>query len=204
MGLIVNVFIVAVIVVIVLVAISYLSGGSHPQLTEADAVAEVTNFIKSAYPNSAVNVTTNVTPSATHPGNWTIQAQAIINGTKPCPSDFVYTFEVPAYALVNRTQNVLALNCHVDESTIGSAPIAIAWTYADNEPQIQQVHAFVSKYSYSNVTVSAERLSNYSVNGRNFTDVWLVTYSAPLANHTVSVVLNQMNGTAAYVFNATT
>ena len=53
MGLIINVFIVAVIVVIVLVAISYLSGGSHQQLTEAGAVAEVTKFIKLAYPNSA-------------------------------------------------------------------------------------------------------------------------------------------------------
>ncbi len=204
MGLIANVFMVAVIVIIVLVAISYLHGGSHQQLTESQAVAEVQNFIISSFPNSAVNVTTNVTPSASHPANWTIQAQAIINGTKPCPSDFVYTFEVPAFSLVNRTQNVLASNCHVDESTIGSAPIAIAWTYADNEPQIPQLHAFVSSYSYPNVTVSADRLSNYSVNGRNFTDVWLVTYSARLSNHTVSVLLYQANGTEAYIFNTTT
>ncbi len=200
MGLIANVFIVAVLVIIALFALSYLSDKAHASLTSAQAVAEVSDFIKSSFPNSAVTVITNVTPSASYPGSWTIQAQAIINGTKACPSDFVYTFDVPAFSLVNNTQNILTSGCKIYETAIGGAPIAIAWAYA--KLNISQVHAFVGQYGYSNVTVTAEHFASTVVNGINFTNVWLVTYAAPLANHTVSVVLNQVNGTAAYTFNA--
>ena len=202
MGLIANVFIIAVLVIVVLFAITYLMGASHSQLTNAQAEAQVIDFIKSSFPNSLVNVTTNSTASSLYPGSWTIQAQAIINGSKPCPSDFVYTFEVPAFSLVNNTQNVYTANCKIYETAIGSAPVAIAWAYA--KLNITQVRQFVDKYSYSNVSVAAQHLSSTLVNGVNVSNVWLVTFSAPLANHTVSVVLNQLNGTAADVFNTTT
>jgi hypothetical protein len=202
MGLIANVFIIAVIVVAVLFAIGYYLGGSKQQLDSAQAVAEVTKFINDSFPNSVVNITTNVTPSSSYPGSWYVQAQAVINGTKPCPSDFVYTFDVPAFSLVNNTQNVLTAGCKVYETAIGAAPVAIAWTYS--KLNISQTHSFVDAYSYKNVTVSANHFQSTVLNGINFTDVWLVTYSAPLANHTVSVVLNQSSGTAVYVFNTST
>ncbi len=202
MGLIANVFIVAILVIVVLFAISYLSTGSQKQLTQAQAVAEVTDFIHSSFPNSVVNVTTNATPSSSYAGSWTIQAQAIINGTKPCPSDFVYSFDVPAFSLVNNTQNVLTSGCKVYESAIGAYPVAIAWSYS--KLNLTQVHAFVAQYTYPDVNVTADHFQSTTLNGMNFTNVWLVTYTAPNANHSVSVVLNQANGTAAYVFNTTT
>ena len=61
MGLIANVFIAAVVIVVILVAIRYLSTGVHSTLSESQAVAEIITFIKSSFPNSVVNITTNVT-----------------------------------------------------------------------------------------------------------------------------------------------
>lgn len=202
MGLIANVFIIAIVVIAILFAISYMSSGSKQQLTNAQAVAQVTEFIKSSFPNSAVNVTANSTPSAAYPGSWTIRAQAIINGSKPCPSDFVYTFDIPAFSLVNNTQNVYTSGCKIYETAIGASPVAIAWTYA--KLNISQVRQFVERYSYANVSVSAQHYVSIPVNGVNQTNVWLVTYSAPLANHTVSVVLSQSEGVAISVYNTST
>ena len=52
MGLIANVFIIAVIVIAILFAVSYLSQGAKQSLTNAQAIAQVTEFIKSSFPNS--------------------------------------------------------------------------------------------------------------------------------------------------------
>lgn len=202
MGLITNVFIIAVIVLAVLFAVSYLSQGTKQSLTNAQAVAQVTEFIRSSFPNSIVNVTTNSTPSLSYPGSWSIRAQAIINGSKPCPSDFVYTFDVPAFSLVNNTQNVYTSNCKIYETAIGASPVAIAWTYA--KLNLSQVHQFVEKYSYANVSVTAKHYETLPLNGANVTNVWVVTYSAPLANHTVSVVLSQSEGISLSVYNTST
>ena len=199
MGLIANVFIIAVIVLVILFAVSYLSQGAKQSLTNAQAVAQVTDFIKSSFPNSMVNVTTNATPSLAYPGSWSIRAQAIINGSKPCPSDFVYTFDVPAFSLVNNTQNVYTSNCKIYETAIGASPIAIAWTYA--KLNLSQVHQFVDRYSYANVSVTAKHYQTLPLNGTNVTNVWLVTYSAPLSNHTVSVVLGQSSGIVLSIYN---
>ena len=57
----------------------------------------------------------------------------------------MYTFDVPAFSLVNNTQNILTSGCKMYETAIGGAPIAIAWVYS--KLNVSQVRAFVNKYS---------------------------------------------------------
>jgi hypothetical protein len=172
MGLIANVFVAAVIIIVILVAVSYLSGGVSVQLPKTQAVIDVTNYFKQFYPNSIVNVTNvTLTPSATNPGNWSILAHVIINGTRACPSDFEDVFTYPAFGIVNNTQNTYSsgssTHCMVNGSTIGSATMAIAWAYS--KLNVSQVHAFISRYAYPNVPTTASTVATSLTSGSSTT-----------------------------------
>ncbi|MDE1768552.1 MAG: hypothetical protein KGH62_04230, partial [Candidatus Micrarchaeota archaeon] len=135
--------------------------------------------------NAIVNVT-NVTPSQ-YAGSWHILAGVILNNTSPCPSYYVYSFEYPQYQFVSRVQNVYTSGCNVNETTIGSYPVAIAKSYALN---ISQVKTFVSTYGYNNVIVTASHIPKILISGTNYTDVWAVYYNAPTSTNSVQVYLD--------------
>ncbi len=190
MDLFAKVFIIAVVIVAVVAAISLSLQNSQHSVTEAQAVNNITNYIHDAYgSNAAVNIT-SVTPSQ-YQGSWNILAGVITNGTSPCPSYFVLSFEYPFNTYNYRIQNNYTSNCKVNEATIGSSPVAIAKSYSLNTSQVRD---FVNQYGYSNVVVQANRVSAQAINGKNYTDIWAVYYSAPGANRTVQVYI-ETNGT---------
>jgi hypothetical protein len=191
MGLISRVFLIAVVVVLVVAVARYSMQASLQPVTRAQAVANITNYIHDAYGSNAVVNITNVTPSQ-YQGSWNILAGVITNGTSPCPSYFVLSFEYPFNTYNSRTQNNYTSNCKVNEATMGSYPVAIAKSYSLN---ISQVRDFVNQYGYSNVVVQANKESSQLINGINYTNVWVVRYSAPAtANSSVWVYL-ETNGT---------
>ncbi len=209
MGLITNVLIVAIIAIVILVAARSIAGTAPQQVTSAQASAEVKDFITSSFSGSTVNVTTNITPS-NYQGSWHIVAQAIINGTKVCPSYYIYSFDYPRFTLVNNTENLYTSNCVVGgiqpnlPYMISSYPVAIAMSY---DAHIPKVEAFISRYGRNAVDVYANYFRSIALNGTNYTKAWIINYTMPSASHYVVVVLNQtvvqdrINGTEVPAFN---
>jgi hypothetical protein len=70
---------------------------------------------------------------------------------------------------------------------IGLAPLAIDVPYNDSLPGVVNM---VDSYGYSNVIANAHLHSSLDVAGKNMSEVWLVSYDAPLHNSTYVVVLN--------------
>lgn len=200
MGLITTVFILAVVIIVILVAAKLVIPSGHQQVTTAEAVSNVTNYIMTSYPGAVVNITgVNSSQAA---GSWNILASVVTNSTSPCPSYFVLSFDYPQYQFVARVQNnyTAYVNesgvwiCKIDgwqpgsQYQIPSPEVAEALSY---NLTINQTRAFVGRYGYGNVEVHAGYFSSAVIDGVNYTDVYLVNYTSPGANHSVSVVLYQ-------------
>jgi len=189
MDLLVKSIIVVIVVVAIFGAVFYLfsSGLLSQQITQAQATSLVYHDLQNTDPGAQVNIT-NVTPSQ-YAGSWHILASVILNATSPCPSYFIYSFDYPKYGFVYRIENT-----YTDDTTIiGSGPAAITWSYEENIPAVT---SFVSKYGYSNVAVYATYHKSINYSGLNYSDMWLVEYTAPSANATLNVLISQLNGTS--------
>jgi hypothetical protein len=187
----------AVILVIVIFvgyyAISHVSFGK--QLTEAQASSLVFHDLQNSNPSAIINIT-NVTASR-YPGSWHIIASIVTNATSPCPSYSIYSIDYPAFTFVNGVENTYTGNCTIygrvpgTNYSIGSYPVAITDSYIKN---ISIVKVFVDRYGFSNVVVHATYYNSTNYNGENYTGVWLVEYTTPNSNQTISVLLSQQSG----------
>jgi len=214
MGLITNVFIIVIAVIIILIAAKSIipSAASHVTLTQA--LNNVTSYLKTSYPGASINITSiNSSASA---GSWSILASVITNSSRACPSYFVLSFDYPQYQFVSRVQNTYT--SYVNESgtwvckigglqsnapyQVPSSPAAIALSY---NVSTSPAKPFVAKYGYPNVTVYANYANSLVLDGVNYTNMYMVNYTSPLSNHTVSIVLNQYiapgQQAIAYSFN---
>ena len=193
MNLMTKVFVLAVIAVAIIAICSYVIGNTNNHiLSRQKAEANVTYYIKTAYPGSNVTITSISNMS---PGIWNIVASVVKNSTKPCPSYSVLTFDqYPRYALVFGVQNNYTTYVNVSgygkvcqiHGTASSSSAAIAWSYIN----LNQSKAFVNRYGYQNVNVYANYLASLAIDGHNFTSVYLINYTSPLANHTLSLMIN--------------
>lgn len=192
MEILVKVLIIAVVIIAVVGVVVKLTANSssHP-VTQAQAVANITTYLHDVYGTSANVTITNVTPSQ-YQGSWDILAGVITNGTTPCPSYFVLSFEYPFNTYNYRIQNNYTANCKVNEATIGSSPVAIAKSYSLNT---SQVNDFVNQYGYSNIVTRASKINSQQINGNTYNDIWEVYYTAPTQTTSSIQVYLDSNGT---------
>ncbi len=200
MNLMVKALVFAVVIIALAVIVTSLLAHVQRPITSAEAVSNVTNYIKTSYPGAAVNITS--INASQYAGSWHIEASVIANGTSPCPSYFVLVFDYPKYNFVSNMENNYTANCIVNgvqkgvTYTISSYPIAIAWAYGLHIPQVVNL---VTKYGYQNVNVYAKHYTSVYLGTQNYTNVWLVNYTAVHSNNTVEVAISQYNGTEEYV-----
>lgn len=205
MNLILKVFLIAVVLIAIIAAATTVLSKVPKQISSAQAIANVTNYIETSYPGAVVNVTS--INASQYQGSWSIVASVIINGTRPCPSYFIYSFDYPQYGFVSRLQNNYTSNCVINGIQNGQAykitsyPIAIVRSY---DLRIPQVVNFITKYGYNNVVVTAKYFSSIMLGMQNYSGVWLVNYTTPNSNSTVQVAINQLNGSQAYVSGSVT
>lgn len=177
---------------------------SAQQVTKEQAEALVLRDLQNANPQAAVNIT-NVTPSE-FSGSWHIVVSVIMNATSPCPSYFIYSFDYPKYQFVYRIDNTYTNRCIIyglipgKSYIVGSYPIAIARSY---ELNLSTVTTFINKYGYGRVSVHAQYFNSTKLFGENYTQVWIVNYSAIQAPYSVYAVLSQVNGTPLFTYNKT-
>jgi hypothetical protein len=197
MDLLTRVVVYAVIIVAVLFAVYYAAGMiPAPAPTRQQAAVNITQYLDGIY-GSGANVTiTNITQSSKYPGSWQVLASVVENATSPCPSYQSYYYIYPKFGLVNVTENIYTTgipNCTVryyaPGNKVTSAPEAI--TLAHN---ISSVRQYIQSYGFSNVKVSAMPYNQTIISGRNFSNVWWISYVAPKANYTLYAVISQNNG----------
>lgn len=172
-------------------------------ITQSQALLLVKGDIAQNYPGAVINIT-NVSPSAQYPGSWDIISSIITNSTSPCPGYFIYSFTYPKFGFEYTVQNTYTKSCsvytHEQGSTIiGSYPVAITSSYDSNSPTINK---YINKFGFSSVVVNANYKKNFAVFGQNYTNVWIVNYSAPSANYSAYMILSQANGTALLNYTA--
>ncbi len=204
MDLLAKVLILAVVLIAVLASARYLVSQSPGQVSNAQAVASVTNYLNTNYPGAVVNIT-SVNASQV-PGSWHIVAAIINNASSACPDYFVESFDYPKFGFVPTPQNNYTSGCVIYGVQKGlpynvtSYPVAVAKSYDYN---LTQVRIFMNRYGYSNVQVSATYHNSITLDYKNYSHVWLVTYSDTHAPYFVDVGIAQLNGTLLYVSNST-
>jgi hypothetical protein len=203
MDLLARVAIAAVIVVVILVAVYYfVQNNVASHISEAQAVDNVTLFLERNYSNAQVAVT-NVTPSQ-YTGSWYVVASIVINATSPCPSYFIDSFDYPQFGFVPRTVNVYTSNCKIEGFSnnesfkIYNSPVAITRAYTLDIPALRN---FIDTYGFQNVNVHTYFLNATQLSGLNYTNIWLVNYSATSAPNNTYALLYQLNGTLLGVIN---
>ncbi len=194
----------AVIVIAILIVLYFALKSFSPvqSISEGQAVALVESDLINSNPGGIVNVT-SVSPSQ-YPGSWHIVVSLVLKPTSPCPTYVVYSYDYPRYGLISRTENIYTSNCTIygmqnGSYIIASFPVAITRSYDLNVPQ---VNAFINDYGFDNVSTHASFFSNITEFGKNYTNVWLVTYSSARSNHTVNVLLSQVGGNPLLTYNS--
>jgi hypothetical protein len=194
----------AVVVVVILLGVYYaLQSTILSHVSEQQAASLVTADLQNAYPSAIINITSE--RSSNYTGSWYIAASVVVNATSPCPSYYAYTFDYPKFGFVYRVQNTYTQDCRIyglQQNTsflLSSFPAAITRSYTLGIPSVM---SFVQQYGFRNVSVGSHFYQNLSAYGKNYTKAWLVEYSAPKANHTVSVLLSQLNGTLLATYNS--
>jgi hypothetical protein len=198
---------VAIIVVVLVIIFSgvflFIKHSSSSKPTAAQAEQFVINDVKQANPSANVTVI-DVSNSTVESGSYNIILSIVYNATRPCPTLFITEYDYPATGLVPSLDNLYVGNCKIyglnpslSGYDISSPEVAIAQSYSKN---ITAVTNLVSTYGYNNTYVTAmfypTLSSNQTALDQNFSNVWLIKYSATNADYSAYVVLNS-SGTVA-------
>lgn len=204
MGLLTNAAIIAILAIILAAGLFILFQKAHStQLTAQGAEALVVNDIKTQNPTANVTLLPpGVTNSTLEKGSFTIPLSVVYNGSRPCPTFLIETFDYPATGL--HPSNDTQLTSYSDgvckvyiEGAIPSyPPVFIAAAYATGN---SMVLSYVSKFGYANTSVSASYESNFSSNQSN---IWLIRYSTLRTSNSLYVIVDP-SGKVMQAYNST-
>ncbi|HVC58443.1 MAG TPA: hypothetical protein VND15_03140 [Candidatus Acidoferrales bacterium] len=188
-----------VVVLIVVAGIGFILF-QHAKGSTAVTSDQAVQFVKSDLieMNPSANITTiNVSPSRLQTGSWDIVLSIVYNATRPCPTLLIQGFDYPATGLVPSLDNLYTTKCVIygmsdaPSYVISSPLIATARSYNESP---KSVSTYVSAYGYNNTVVHSKfyTMLNSSVTGssRNFTNVWLVNYTANRATYSEYLVMD--------------
>ncbi len=198
---------VVAVVLVIIIAVAYFAFEKvfvPGPVTEQQAATIITQYLQSSNPNAQVNIT-NESQSSQYPGSWHVVVSVISNPTTTCPTYIVYYFDYPKFSLVNNTFNPYTQDCKIvgyvkgSSYIIGSFPVAIVYSYDLNNSAISN---FVNINGNRSVVVHALYYPNISINGFNYTKVWIVNYSSITTNKSIYAIVSQVNGTFYSTYNA--
>ncbi len=173
---------------------------SHPssnKVTQSQAEQLVLNDVKQSNPNATVAVVSAMN-STLEKDSWQIVLSVVYNATRPCPTLMIEGFDYPATGLVPSTDNLYTKGCVIyglstaPSYVISSPEIAVVRSYTANSMAITH---YVGTYGYNNTIVHAAFYSSLGANATplstQFSNVWLVNYSAGGTSYNLYAVLAQ-------------
>lgn len=189
---------VAIVVIILIGALLFvlLQHFSSSAVTEKQAESYVISDLKQQNPNVSISII-NVSPSTLAKGSWNVIVGLVYNGTRACPTVLIEGYDYPAMTLLSNIYDLYTTGCRI--YGISSAP-----SYVISLPQIAvaratNVSSYASSYvyffGYDNTIAKAHYFSALNSSstplGENFTDVWLVNYTATNAHYSEYIVLSE-------------
>lgn len=188
---------IAIIALIIIAAVAFalLRPFSSPSVTSQQAESFVISDLKQQNPNVSISII-NVSPSTLARGSWNVIVSLVYNASRACPTVLIEGYDYPAMTLLSNVYDLYTTNCRI--YGISSAP-----SYIISLPSIAIARAtnasyyassYVYFFGYGNTLAHAHYLPslNYSSTplNENFTDVWLVNYTASNANYSEYIVLS--------------
>jgi hypothetical protein len=189
---------VAIVVIILIGALLFvlLQHFSSSAVTEKQAESYVISDLKQQNPNVSISII-NVSPSTLAKGSWNVIVGLVYNGTRACPTVLIEGYDYPAMTLLSNIYDLYTTGCRI--YGISSAP-----SYVISLPQIAvaratNVSSYASSYvyffGYDNTIAKAHYFSALNSSStplsENFTDVWLVNYTATNAHYSEYIVLSE-------------
>lgn len=198
MDLLARVGIVAVVVVVFLSLILFVSAPRSAQpLNKTQAVQAVLNDVKANNTNALIGVV-YVSNSTAEANSWQVVLSVVYNGTKPCPTLMIEGFDYPATGFVPTQSNLYTRGCIIygissaPSYVISSPYIAVARSY--NSMYAPLVN-YVNSFGYNYVNTSARFYQNVSPSftplNRSFSNVWIINYTASGAPYRQYAVFSQ-------------
>lgn len=196
----------AIIILILVAAVLFVLLRHIPpsSVTKQEAEAFVVNDLKQS--NSNVNISIiNVSPSTLAKGSWNVIVSLVYNNSRACPTVLIEGYDYPAMTLLSNVYDLYSSGNGA--STCNIYGISSAPTYIISLPQIAVARttiisplasSYIDQFGYNNTFAKARYLpalnSSFTPLGENFSNVWLVNYTAAGANYSEYVVLSSSGG----------
>lgn len=186
----------------VVVILALLMLATRRETTKEEALKFVKDDIAAKYGAEAVLANFNATKQD---GSWSIQADVVTNAEPACPARTRLYYNYPAFGYVTRTPETITANCQI---CIGIEP-GECRIFFDDEAVIashsRQGGLDVSDYikTYADARPSANFYGegeSYAHDGKDYSSVWLVDWSAQGANYTVHALVDPNGGTIVGVW----
>jgi hypothetical protein len=202
---------VLVIALIMLSALAFIlfEQNAQSKMTKGDAVSFVLDYLKQRNSDSNISVV-SVSPSNLTPNSWRIVVSIVSNATKPCPTVMIEECDYPAFMIAcnPEPENLYTEGCVVHGISgalsyfISMPSIAIVRSY--NASGVAR--SYVSTFGYNNTFVKASYHAQLNAAStplnRNFTNVWLINYTATNANYSNYFIMDSSGSILAnYTIN---
>jgi hypothetical protein len=183
-------WVLAVLLIAVALAIAYFvfSKTAYP-LTQQDAERFFLEDLQQKYPNADVREVINITQATGADGSPSFQLEARVTSglSTPCPERIHVWYDYPPKNYVSQPPEYITRGCQIcinEQVCIIAFPeeaVIASHTY----PGTEEVASFVS----ANADAKADPVFMDSYG--NYSNVWVVKWSAPSSNYTFSVVLSK-------------
>ncbi|MEW6328783.1 MAG: hypothetical protein AB1468_01565 [Candidatus Micrarchaeota archaeon] len=176
------------ILVIILIAIVYISASTKKIINREEAEKFVSDDLRVSYPDADVR---EIVSSEKSGDFWNVKARVTFGLSSPCPRRIhVYYNDYPRFGFIQREENITKdcmicvgeMSCNIiyeEEAIIASH------TFEGTE----EVHAYTTNY---NARGSAEFYPSYrDSGGESYSDVWVVEWKADAQPYDFVVVLGK-------------
>jgi len=176
------------ILIIILVAVIYLSTSTKKIINKEEAEKFVSDDLRVNYPTADIR---EIISSEKSGDFWNVKARVTFDASSPCPRRIhVYYNDYPRFGFSQREENITKgctvcageMSCNIiyDEEAI-----IASHTFGGTE----EVHTYATSY---NAKASAKFYSNYKdTGGANHADVWVVEWNADSQPYGFTVIMGK-------------
>ena len=210
-----KVIVLAVVLVVAVVILSYALGHNAVKAAQKPNASEAGNFVLSYFQSSpqfqgaTENIIAITSPTAQN-GSYDVYVGIVYNATSPCPTVVEWDYNYPNTGLVPKEDlNLTSWNpssstcilyngANTSIQDMKLPAIAMVKAYVDSK----SARDYVSRFGYGKTHATAQFHSSFyypaaptPYNETNYNNTWDIYYTAVNANYSYNIVLNQSGNT---------
>lgn len=196
--------IIVVLIIIAAVLFLLLRHISSSSVTQQEAESFVVSDLKQQNPSVNISII-NVSPSSLAKGSWNVVMVLVYNNSRACPTVLIEGYDYPGLTLLSNVYDLYSSGRNVSSCMIhgvSSAPeyiislpqIAVARVTTTSSYASSYVDTFGYNNTFAHASYAASLNSSSTPLRENFSNVWLVNYTATNANYSEHVILSSSGG----------